>query len=275
MKKLILLPLLFFVISSTFCQDFEGEVTWKIDAQMLKSKGNSSPENNNAEMKKAREQLQQQLKSPDVANNPQAKEMLEKILAQMPSEEASEGGSMIDNMMPKAMYIKIKNGSTLLTMKGGMATNMIGDILTLKGKPESYSIKRDKKTYTVIPQSKAKKEESTLTVTKTTETMKILGYNCTKYIISNTKSKTAESQIVFATTQIKDIDFKSFTNLKVGNSDKYSSAMKQIEGVPLRMEIKTTDMNMNMECSQIEKKKMNDADFMIPSDYKEVKGMGF
>ncbi len=275
MKKIILLSISLLVASVAFCQDFEGEITWKIDAQMLKTRENASPDNNNSEMAKAREQLQKQLKSPEVANNPQAKEMLEKILAQMPSPEANSGGSLADNMMPKAMLIKIKNGSSVLTMQGGMVASMMGDILSLKGKPETYAIKRDKKTYSIMPQSKALKGDEIFTVSKTSETMKILGYECTKYIISNPKSKNAESQIIYASTQVKGIDFKFLSNMKMGNSDKYSSAMKQIEGVPLRIEVKTPDANVNMECTQIEKKKMSDADFVVPTDYKEVKGMGF
>ncbi|TAF74641.1 MAG: DUF4412 domain-containing protein [Bacteroidetes bacterium] len=273
MKKVFLLILPIFLSFTLFSQDFEGVISWKMQSSMPKQA--AMPQNANADMSNAREELMKQLKNPEVANNPQAKEMLEKMLAQMPSSDAPSGANPMDNMMPKGMIIKIKGGNTLVSLEGGMAASMMGYILTLKGKPESYAIKKDKKTYSVLPKSNQKTNEAALLVTKTTETMKILGYDCVKFIITNPKAKTPETQFIYATTQIKDIDSKLFKDVKAGQDDKFGAAMSKVDGVPLRMEVKSDDVSITMECTKIERKKLNIAEFTIPKDFKETKMFGF
>lgn len=274
MKKVFLLILSIFLSFTLFSQDFEGVISWKMQTNMPNQP--AMPQNANADMSNAREELLKQLKNPEVANNPQAKEMLEKMLAQMPSSDATAGTNPMDNMMPKGMTIKIKGGNTLVSLEGGMAASMMGDILTLKGKSESYAIKKDKKTYAILPKSNQKADtESTLSVTKTTETMKILGYDCVKFIITNTKAKTPETQFIYATTQIKDIDAKLFKDVKAGQDDKFGAAMAKVDGVPLRMEIKSADVSITMECTKIERKTLNQDEFSIPKDFRETKMFGF
>ncbi len=93
-------------------------------------------------------------------------------------------------------------------MDGGM---MAGDILHTKDK--SVHIDRQNKTYFVLPSGDGQQggaSQPQPTVTKTSETMKIIGYNCTKYIVtieSNT-DKPLQSNM-WTTTDIKDIDLKA------------------------------------------------------------------
>src|SRR6185436_2931609 len=111
----------------------------------------------------------------------------------------------------------IKDGNSLVTVDGGM---MAGDILHLKDKVESIRLDRQNKTYSVMnagnnpgnPMGEVAKP----TVTKTSETAKILGYNCTKYVVVITERGQTITQNLWATTEIKGIDMKAFAKQRMG-----------------------------------------------------------
>lgn len=174
MKYLIFLFTPFFISIHVFSQSFEGVISWKLQADVNNS--SDMPKDSNQDLAKAKEELLKQLKSPDVANNPQLKEMLENMLAQMPNSDALGNGNLINSMMPKGMTIKIKSGNSLVMLDGGMAQNLLGDFLTIKDKPQTFIINKSKKTYSVIPNVNSDSTDNeTYTVTKTNEKLKILG----------------------------------------------------------------------------------------------------
>ena len=269
MKKLWM-ALFTLVATQTWAQNFEGTIKCsmkmeitdpKLKAEMAQAQQKMNDPKAQAEMKK----LQEQMKDPQfkamMENNPQMKAMMEKM--------TKGGGDMMSDMMPKGMVIKMKDGNTLTRMDGGM---MAGDFLHLKDK--SVHLDRENKTYWVLPSGSGQGGAADMakpTITKTTETMKILGYNCIKYVaVMNERGQTLTTNM-WTTTEIKDMDPKAFAKQRMGKGQ--SMFYEGMEGVPLRIESITPQGNMVMEVTEIKKESLSAADFIIPSDYKETQGM--
>lgn len=86
MKKNILILIVVAFLTEVQSQNFEGTFNWSIESPSLNKKIAKLSETNSSEATKmddAKQQMMEQLKNPDIANNPQAKEMIEKMLAQL------------------------------------------------------------------------------------------------------------------------------------------------------------------------------------------------
>ena len=273
MKKLITLILLMGVIHAR-SQNFEGTVKWtmKMDITDPKMK---------AEMAKAQQQMndpatQAKMKEMEAKmNDPQFKAMMEanpQMKAQMESMmKMSQGGGNMNSMMPTGMTMKIKNQNTLTRMDGGMADGQ--ETLHQKDKNQTVRLDRKNKTFSVRPSGPGKGDASAAAaaakITKTSETAKIIGYNCTKYTAEVTEGGHPSTQIFWTTTDIKDFDMKSLSSQRMGQGT--SLFYDKIEGVPLKIEMASPQGNMVMEVAEIKRETLNGDDFTIPADFKEVK----
>jgi len=277
MKNLLML-LLSVISLNTWAQNFEGTIKWSmkmevtdpaLKAKMAEGQQKMNDPANQAKMKEFEAKMNDPQFKAMMEANPQMKEMMEKNMKMM---KGASNGDM-SGMMPKGMIIKLKDGNSLVTMDGGM---MAGDFLRLKDKNESIHIDRQNKTYSVMntgngagnPMGEASKP----TVTKTGETTKILGYTCTKYVVTLTERGQTITQNLWATTEIKDIDVKALAKQRMGRGGQ-SMFYEGVDGIPLRIESTMKEGNMLMECTEIKKESLNASDFVIPSDFKEVKGM--
>lgn len=146
------------------------------------------------------------------------------------------------------------------------------ETLYLKSKNESYLINREEKTYSVIPQneSSASTHDPSVTVKKTTETQKILNYTCTKTIVTVSEGNHTVNQIFWTTTELKGIDFKSLSNQGMGKGQE-AMYYKDLEGVPLKMEMTMPEGNMVMQVTEIKKETLSSSDFKIPAGFTETK----
>ncbi len=276
MKKLLIAALAI-ATSSAWAQTFEGTIKWSMKMEITDPAMKAKMEAGQQEMQQKMndpatqakmKQMQDQMNDPKMKAmmeaNPAMKAQMEKIMKM----SQGGGGDMMSNMMPKGMIVKVKDGNSLITMDGGM---MAGDILHTKDR--SVHIDRENKTYSVMPsyegQSQANKQQPT--VTKTSETMKILGHNCTKYIVLMNEGDRTVTTNMWTTTEIKDIDMKAWAKQRTGRGQ--YMFYENVEGVPLRMESITKEGNMVMEVTEIKRESLNAADFTIPSDYKETQGM--
>ncbi len=273
MKKVFFFFFLLVTLVS-HAQTFEGTVTWSVKyeftdparkAQMEKAQKSMDDPANQAKMK----QMQEQMNSPEMKKmmeaNPQMKERMEAAMKMM---QGGEGGSML----PKTLIIKTKGNSSVSKMEGGM---MGAETLYDGDKKQAYMINRNSKTYMLMNAgSGAAKDSVQRKVTKTGETMKVLGYNCTKYIVDVTTAKgTSMTQIFWTSTDIKGMDMRSLARQRMGNSGQ-SIYYEGIDGVPLRIEMNMPQMNMAMEVTDIKKELLPASDFTIPSDFTETKGFG-
>ena len=249
-------------------QDFEGVITWKFTPEMdaeTKAKMDEAQKKMNdpetqAQMKEMREKMNDPQFKAMMESNPQMKAQIEQML------KMADGGSL-NSLMPERMILKVKDHNTLSSMEGGMMSNM--QILSLKNNNTSYQINRESKTYTVMSLDGMDSVKD-VKITKTSETVKIMNYPCTKYIAESTIQGQPVQQIFWATTAIKGLDLKSLAQYNMGNNEQ-AMFYKKIEGIPLKIEIKQPQFGMTIEVISVERKSLPDSDFAIPKDFKEAK----
>jgi len=270
MNKLFSVVLVFAMYSAS-AQGFEGTIKWSMKMEItdpdMKAKMDASQKKMNdpaqqEKMKKMQEQMSDPKMKAMMDANPAMKAQMENMM------KMQQGGGDPSALMPKGMIMKIKGENSLVTMDGGM---MSGDILNTKDK--SVRLDREAKTYSVLPtgENPGQTTKQQPTVTKTAETMKVLGYTCTKYVSSMTEGDRVITSNIWSTTEIKDIDLKALAKQRMGRGQ--SMFAGNIDGVPLRIESKTKEGTMIMEVTDIKRESLNAADFTIPSDYTETQGM--
>ncbi|MEP6747420.1 MAG: hypothetical protein ABJB86_06825, partial [Bacteroidota bacterium] len=237
MKKILLFLFVFNNIIAR-AQSFEGTVTWSVKyeiadpakkAEMEKNQKSLSDPANQAKIK----QLQDQMNTPQMKSlmdaNPQMKATMEKNLKML------QGADPTASVMPTSMIIKTKGSNSISTMDGGM---MATETLYQGDKKQGYILNRSAKTFTKLHQdSTMARRPDTLQhkVTKTSETMKILNYNCTKYIVTIITRGDTINQIFWTTTDATGLDMRSLSKQKMGNSGQ-PMFYDGISGVPLRIE---------------------------------------
>jgi hypothetical protein len=274
MKKLILFALALITFNA-WSQGFEGTIKWSMKMEItdpaLKAKMEAGQQKMNDPAQQAKmKEMEARMNDPQFKKmmeaNPQLKSQMENVMKMQ-----SGGGNMMDNMMPKGMTVKMKGGNSLTTMDGGMMTS---DILHQGDKNQTVMLDRKNKTYNIVPSGASapgQGENIKPTVTKTPETATILNYTCTKYIVTIQERGQTVTSFVWATTDIKDIDFKALAKQRGGRGQ--SIFYEGIEGVPLKMESTMPQGKMVMEVTEIKKESLSASDFTIPSDYTETKGM--
>lgn len=269
--------LIAFVLLATFAvaQDFEGTMRWsmKMDitdpalkAQMEEAEKKMKDPATQAQMKQAMEQM----------NNPEFKKMMDanpQLKAQMEAMMKNMQSGNVNTMMPTGMTLKTKGGNVLSAIEGGMMAGM--ETLFLKSKNESYLINREAKTYSVLPKGEAPSSipDPSVTVKKTTETQKILNYTCTKTLVTVSDGTHTVNQVFWTTTELKGIDFKSLSNQSVGKG-KEAMYYKDLEGVPLKMEMTMPQGTMTMQVTEIKKQSLPASDFQIPSGFTQTPALG-
>lgn len=273
MKKTMMV-LLLFVSANLWAQNFEGIVKWSMKMEItdpaLKAKMAEGQQKMNdpatqAKMKEAEAAMNDPKLKAMMDANPQMKAAMEQRMKMM---QGASNGDMMSNMMPKGMIVKVKDGNSLVTMDGGM---MKGDILHTKDK--SVHLDRENKTYWVMsaPSEREGKPMAKPTVTKTSETAKIAGYNCTKYIVTTQGYGQTMTSHIWATTEISGIDTKALAKSNTGKGP--SMFYEGVDGIPMKVESQTPQGNMVLEVTEVTKQSLSASDFTIPSDYTEKKGM--
>ncbi len=271
MKKILTLVFIL-VASRVVAQSFEGTITWTTkmeitDPQKKKQLEDAQKQMNDPATREKMKQLEAQMKDPQfkamMENNPQLKAQIEKMVGAMQTGD-------VNSMFPKGMTIKIKNEDVLSKFDGGMFSQ---EILFLHAKNQSYTIDRESKTYSVMSQSEKKETASSanVKVTKTNETKKILNYNCTKYLVETTSNGKTVVQHVWATTDIKDFNFKALSRQRISKDQPLF--YENIDGVPLKMTMDMEGIKVDMEVTDISKASLPTADFTIPTGFKEVAPM--
>jgi hypothetical protein len=277
MKKNMVFILMVLSLTS-FSQSFEGTIKWSIKSEIADPKMKAQMEQgmqqlndpaNQAKIKEMQEKLNDPQMKAMMDANPQMKAQMESAMKMMQGSAASSSGT--PSIMPSGFILKVKGGSTLTILDGGM---MPMEVLHLKDK--SYRLDRKNKTYAELgaerTQNNAPQYSKTQTrITKTSEKTTILGYSCTKYIATISDNGKTIDQVYWTTTDIKDFDMKSLTKQGMGKGQ--PMFYEGIEGVPLKMEMTMPEAKMVMEVTEIKKETLNSADFSVPTDFKQTKGI--
>lgn len=272
MKKLLAVVLSMAALNA-WSQGFEGTIKMSMKMEITDPKLKAQMEEGQKKMNDPAQQAKMKEMEARM-NDPQFKKMMEanpQLKAQMENvmKMQSGGGNPMENMMPKSMMVKMKGGNSLTIMEGGM---MSGEMLHLADKNETIRLDRQNKTYMVMPAGKGMPgEDAKPTVTKTSETTTILNYSCTKYIVTVQERGQTITSNVWATTDIKDIDVKALAKQRAGRGQSFF--YEGVDGMPLKVEVATPQGKTVMEVTEIKKESLNAADFTIPSDYTESKGM--
>lgn len=274
MKKIFVFIFIATCINAVYAQtNFEGIVKWNLTMSGTSNAAATQKELTSAQkedLKKSIAELEVKLNDPSMQaafqSNPYLKTMLEQQLATMKSMQGDNG---VGGLVPKSFTVKMKDGNSYTQVEGGaMAT--AGDILHLKTVDKTYYIKKSTKTYSLAPQSKpTSTTEATVTVTPTTETIKILNYTCTKYIVLFTEAGKTKTMTVWATKDLKQYSSGSFQTGGVGNPS-HVSALKKIDGVPLKIEMTEQGQTVVMEVVELKNTTLAASEFILPLDYKEV-----
>jgi len=271
MKKLLVIVALFFG-AKAYAQSFEGTIKWsmKMDftdpnqkAKIEEAQKKMNDPANQAKMKEMQAKMNDPQFKAMMDNNPQMKAQMEAAMKMM------QGGD-ITSMIPKGVTTEIKGLNTLTKMEGGAFTH---DILHLADKNQTFSIDRTNKTYSLMtmPQNENKDaSDATVKVTKTSETQTLLGYNCTKYIVEYTENGRSMTQYLWATPDIKGIDFKAMAKQNAAASGGRRMYFDKVDGVLLKVEMKTPEVNFTMEVTELKRQSLPASDFSIPSDYKKI-----
>lgn len=171
----------------------------------------------------------------------------------------------LEARMPTGLTFKVKDNNTLTVIEGGIADGI--QTLYLGDKNQSYNIDRGTRTYTRSPARPIAKYENA-EVTRTSEIRKILGYTCTRYVMEVTEGEETEWHIFWITTDIKGFEDPALQTL-IQNQLILRSG--KIEGVPLRMEIRSPMGNMITEITGLKREKLAATDFVVPAGFKEIK----
>ena len=163
-------------------------------------------------------------------------------------------------MLPKEFKVAFKGDYSKFKMDMGMyATSVIfnnasNETLSLTDVPmqnKKIAVKMNKEQSEKMREFQAGEQD--FDVTPTTESKKIAGYNCTKYVLKDKTSGT-ESE-VWATTDIQ-IPTNSLT-----------SAIKGVKGVPVEFNQDARGIKSKMTLKNISEDTVSDIDFQVPTGY--------
>lgn len=255
-------------------QDFEGTVVWKMrasltDPAMQAAQAQLSSPDIQAKMMEAQAAMNTPEMQAMMAQNPQMRAMIEKSMAAIPKPGAANADSA-GGMFPRGITLKAKGARTLVKVEGGM---MPSETLTLGDQGVSYQLDRAAKTYQRLAPSNdstALAAGAAFKITKTSDTAKVLGYTCTRYLVESPDGTDGITYSVWTTRDIKGLDPKKMGSLQVGR-DHGPNFMSQLEGAPLKMDITTPQAKIMMEASSIKKESLADSTFAVPAGFTEVR----
>jgi hypothetical protein len=272
--KNIIIPILLIVLNFNLKgQNFEGSITWSVTMEITDTELKKKLESSNQQLAEPANQaklkeLQKQLNDPQTKalldQNPQMKDLIEKQLAALGN---SSSAGAINSLTPKSIEIKLKNGNSLVNTIGGIYES---EILYLKGTDRTYIIDKKNKTYSPH-ENKPSSEQAHFTVTKTDEIITILNYKSRKYIVDANEKGQKLQYFVWTTLDIKDLDGKQFSRIRIGQSTN-SSFISKVEGVPLKIQVSTKEGKVVLQVINIKKEVLPNDLFMIPAGFTEKKG---
>ncbi len=166
-------------------------------------------------------------------------------------------------MLPKEFKVQFKGDNSKFKMDMGMyATEVIYNSATKESLSLTDVPMQNKKIAVKMTKEQTDKMQEMQTgekdveVTTTTETKKIAGYNCTKYILKDKIS--GESVDVWATTDIT-IPANSLT-----------SSIKNVKGVPVEFSSNARGMKSKMTLKSITEEPVTDIKMDIPTGYETM-----
>jgi hypothetical protein len=169
---------------------------------------------------------------------------------------------------PGSLVLKVKGTSIITLINGGMMNG--AEMWFMNHDTKIMRVMRPQKMFVVVPEeamAAAAKASEVTAIVKTSETIKILGYTCTKYV-GEMKAMGVTSKVAFwTTTEIKDEQ-----KVLAHQPDPFGNPRlpQGVEGVPLKIEKVAPGGTTTLEVSDIKFEKLSDDLFKVPADFKEM-----
>jgi hypothetical protein len=255
-------------------QEFEGTVTWKMQAEIadpaLQAKLQSAqPRMASPEMQAKMQEAQAAMQNPEMqamlAQNPQMRAMIERQMGAMkgPAAAAGEGGG---GLFPRGFTLKTKGARVLVTVDGGMFPS---EVLSQADLGAVFQLNRAQQTYRRLPAERPAADGTAAhKITRTAETAKILGYTCTRCMVESLRGPDKAAYSVWVTKEIKGLDPKRLKNLRVGR-EQGPNFMDQLDGIPMKMEVTTPEGRLTMEVASIKAETLPAGLFEVPAEFTE------
>lgn len=170
---------------------------------------------------------------------------------------------LYQSMIPENIELSIKGLNSIMKINGGMAQELVGDILYKSAEKALYTISNTNKTAVKTPLSSLQQNgDKVFKAEKTNETSIFLGYKCTKYVVKDTAEKTEtwvwSAPITNASSRLMVYFLESVTQYQIAN----------VSGLPLKIEFKGKEFNLSILPKSIDKKTIPSSLFVIPKGYK-------
>ena len=276
MKRLRHLVLFALTCLAVNAADFEGTLRWSFnieitDPAMKKQLAEAEKQLADPKMQAQLKEAQAAMADPQMqamlAQNPQMKAMLEQQMSVV-GKTPTAGGNPLANMFPKAVVLQTKGGKSLSVTEGGP---MPIEVLNLPSEPATYLLDRKARTVTKLHADKqpAAATKTAYKVTKTAETAQILGYACTKYVVETTEPSGGEvaRYLVWASTAVAGLDTGALAKVRFSQQGGDNAFLREIAGVPLKMEITTPQARVTMQAASIKAEPLADSLFTVPSGF--------
>jgi hypothetical protein len=169
------------------------------------------------------------------------------------------------SMVPQKLEFLIKDKNSLLKFEGGMTEGILGDILYQSKRKMLYSIFHHNKTVIQLSESNLKStaQKTVFQAVKTQEISKLLGHNCTRYVVKDTSNGSETS--LWCTTSIPNASSGVMTHFLESMTLFDVAGLK---GFPLKIQFKGKEFELTLLAEKKEQKKLSKNLFEIPKGYK-------
>lgn len=163
--------------------------------------------------------------------------------------------------------MKVKGTNVTLVVNGGMMNG--AEMWYMNNNTSVIRIMRSQKMFVNVPAEAMAAAANAVEVgkfVKTTETVKILNYTCTKYT-GEIKSQGVTTQVnIWTTSEIKDAK-----KVLARQPDPFGNPKlpEGVEGTPLKIEQIVSGTTSTMEVTKLKLEKLSDDLFKLPADFKE------
>lgn len=180
--------------------------------------------------------------------------------------EVSGGGEemeMAKAFMPTGYLFRIKGENVRMTMQGGMMAAMMGDILVIAAKEQTYMINDAGKSAMLMPKEENKTPENAdkFDVQEGTDPRTVSGMACKHYVV-----KTKEGQLIGEYWVTDELQVKVPKSKSAGNMLTQGNAYG-IKGFPMRVAMSQQGMQIVMEAKELKSEKLSASLFEVPKDY--------
>jgi hypothetical protein len=187
-------------------------------------------------------------------------------------EVEGEGAEQMKAFMPDGMVIKYGDNKMSTEISGGLVAAMMGRIIVNDG--EAYVVKdSDQTVYVMDDEDMEGAKDAVENQPKATkvagETKEILGYTCTKYLLTMEQEGQKMEQVIWATDAFKAPNMKMPN--QQGSMGSGILSMGGIDGMPMQVDIGLADMPITMvlKVIEMEEGKVPDNAFEKPAGYAE------